>query len=729
MTRSGRFTFLALAAAAGAAVANACGSDAAPSPFLFDPGIGGNYTAGNTGGGGTGGNFDPGPDKDATIGGPCTVDSQCFDGIDCTLDRCDKTIQHCRFTPDDSKCDNGAYCDGKEKCDNKKGCVPGEPKTCSDGQPCTIDSCDEATAMCKSEPLDADGDGDPDVHCKGGGDCDDNDPLVSSKQAEICGNGKDDNCNKLIDEQPCGKPKNDDCTDPLKMTGPGSYALTTVAAKLDYGSTCKLQNAAAARDVVASLSPAMKSDVQLTARTDFAEVTVTLLGQCGQPGSEVACGRAFYHPKGGRFAKLRARSVGPAQLAAYVATDQPVPVTLKYELLPPTVKPANETCGTAIPLPEATPTLASVVDAKQDLFSQCGPQTGELVYSFDLTEPRDIDLYASSVDEDGLPMISLRGAGCALPSDEITCSASFSAMGSAHIHRNALPIGTYYVSTAASAPTDILLTLQTAAPAPPPPDENCFGPPPALAFGKTIDVKMDGHQDDINTGCLSGAVDAAYSLTLAQPSDVLLVGRFSQDDLAYVELAKAPCKTFQDQLVCAPGYLSPSRARTHNLAAGNYRAVLESKKGEPMQLTAMVRPASPTVLVPFSFDCKAPQKISATGGFYQGNTANAGAKFDAGCDNGNQPPGGAPEQILELDLPAPKRVMFDMQGSGYSTILDVRQGPTCPGAELPKACAVGYYPDRSFLDLTLSKGTYWVQIDGFAGASGPWMLDVFVTDP
>ena len=45
------------------------------------------------------------------------------------------------------------------------------------------------------------------------------------------------------------------------------------------------------------------------------------------------------------------------------------------------------------------------------------------------------------------------------------------------------------------------------------------------------------------------------------------------------------------------------------------------------------------------------------------------------------------------------------------------------------ACAVGYYAQRSYLDLTLSAGTYFIQIDGYAGQSGPWLLDVRVIDP
>ena len=70
-----------------------------------------------------------------------------------------------------------------------------------------------------------------------------------------------------------------------------------------------------------------------------------------------------------------------------------------------------------------------------------------------------------------------------------------------------------------------------------------------------------------------------------------------------------------------------------------------------------------------------------------------------------------------------------MRGSDFDTLLDVRRGPDCPGQEVLQACSVGVADDRSFLDLNLPAGEYFLQIDGYAGALGAWLLDVFVMDP
>jgi hypothetical protein len=642
-------------------------------------------------------------------------------------------IFRCRFVPDDSQCQNGLYCDGLEICDNKLGCILGEPVTCSDGNPCTINSCDEESQECSSEPRDVDQDGDPDAHCSGG-DCDDLDPFVSSLADEVCDNGVDDDCDDTVDEAQCASPTNDTCLDPLAISQPGTYAMTTAAASLDYASACGVEDMSNARDVVAAIELAAgpPMDVQLTARSQSADVAASLLGQCDQPATEIACSNGFDHPEGGRVAKLRARSIGdPVDalvLPAYVFADAPTDITLRYELLPGSVKPTNETCGTAIPLTPSTPTVASIVDASQDVATACAAETGDLVYAFTLGSSQDVDIFAVSADGDGLPVISLRNDNCSLPGDEISCTQSTETQTSAHLLRHSLPAGDYYVSVAATAPTDVIVTLELSPPTPAPADEDCAAPP-AIPFNQTIDVLLEPHQDDIDTGCLVGAADVAYSLDLAEASDVLVLGRFSDGDITSVAIASSPC-TDADVLTCTvDSSRPPERAQQRNIPPGSYRVVAESLQNQPMQLTALVRKAVPPTLIPFANACGDVVTIPSTGGFFQGTTANAQADFDAGCDQGGQPVGGAPDQILKLELSATKRVVLDMQGSAYATVLDVREGPACPGMEMPLSCAAGFFPERSFLDLELAPSTYFIQIDGYAGQSGPWFLDVHVVDP
>ncbi len=81
-------------------------------------------------------------------------DGACDDGIACTLERCDPATRECVYDGRDALCDNGRYCDGSERCDLAAGCVPGTPIACHDGIACTVDACDETIDGCSSTPTD-----------------------------------------------------------------------------------------------------------------------------------------------------------------------------------------------------------------------------------------------------------------------------------------------------------------------------------------------------------------------------------------------------------------------------------------------------------------------------------------------------------------------------------------------------------------------------------------------
>lgn len=706
----------------GPLLVSGCTSDA-PSPFPPPTGNGGE------GGDGGGSPTDAGPDVDPTLGGPCTDDAQCNDGADCTSDACDMDLLLCRFTPDDAPCQNDIYCDGPEVCIPKVGCAPGAPVSCGDETACTIDSCVEATQTCAHAPRDVDEDGDPDDHCEGGGDCDDQDPSVSSLAPEVCSNGRDDDCDGDVDESDCQDPAHDTCLDPLEIDVAGSYPIDTSAAGADFASSCS-PAVATARDVVAALllDAGPLQDVELTLRSDDALVSVSMLEQCGSAGTELACGGSFAAPDGGQVAKTRARGIGDEAAASawpiYAHTAPGGEAVLRVRLLPSEPPPSNETCGTASPITPGIPELGYLVDVAEDLGSACVAGTGDLVWSFTLDAPANVEVFGVSVDGDGVPALSLRGAGCALPEDEITCQTA----PDAHLFWQSLPAGTYFVSASASAPTEVSVTVELSPPTTPAPDETCSGAPTMVA-NQTLPVDLAGHQNDIDVDCLPGAVDAAYSLALSATSDVLLVGRVAGGDIGGIALAAPACASPADALACTASATSPVRAGERGVAAGDYRVVVESQQAQSLEVTPLVRPATPTTLVPFSDACNDALVIPATGGFFQGNTSNATANYDAGCDQGGVPQGGARDQLLSLTLPSTKRVVLDMSGSTYSTLLDVRKGPACPGQEVAMGCTVGFGMETSFLDLMLDAGTYYLQIDGLALAEGAWSLNVFVIDP
>jgi hypothetical protein len=529
----------------------------------------------------------------------------------------------------------------------------------------------------------------------------------------------------MVDEAPCQMASHDTCLDPLNVDRTGTYQLDTTAAAFDYPGTCAPMDSANRKDVVAALMVnGGPHDVDVVAEAPRGTIALGVDAECGKLATEIACAAGAQGPANNRIARLRLRSLPAATYPLYFWSDRDDPIVLHVTYGPPTAPPPNETCASAQPLTSGTPVIAGLPGTTRDLASRCTFVSGDLVYSITLDDAADVAAYATSIDGYGVPVVSIRNASCAMPQDEIACSQGDQAKAFAR----SLPKGTYDVAVSANAPTDLKLEVDVSAPTVAPPDETCVGAPP-IAPNRTIDVSLLNHTDDIDAKCgAPGAIDAAYELDLDVASDVLLVERIADGDVGTISLLGESCDV-ASSLLCASSAVSPVRTSARNVAPGKYRVLAESAAGNDVQVTAFVRAAVPPTLVPFADTCAAPATISESGGFYQGNTANATANYSAGCDITGVGEFGAPDQMLSLKLSAKKRVIFDMEGTAYLPILDVRRGETCPGTEIPQGCSAGYQPSRSYLDLTLDAGTYWVQVDGYAGQAGPWFLDVRVVEP
>ena len=715
--RASRLAVAAVVVAVLGTVHAGCGQDAAKELFTrpVDAGTGADVTDERP------------PMVDETLGGPCTEDAQCDDAIACTFDLCDHTVQRCRNTPDDTQCADAFYCNGREKCVLRLGCAAGPVVTCQDDNPCTIDRCVESTKSCEHNPRDVDGDGDPDDHCVVMRDCDDLDPAVSSTHSEVCGNFKDDNCNGQVDEVGCVQAANDVCATALAVSASGTYLVSTVATKRDYPTICPtVATPPAAQDVVLSITvpgaaggPPQDVEVWATAQSSKDEVAVALRTTCVDAASEVGCG----HVAGASSGRAIARGVAPGTVIhAIVTTQQEGAVDVKVDIRAATPKPTNESCAAPQPVAVDTPFTVTLIDPNKDVPSACDKvQTGELTYAFTLAQPSDVRIFASTLVGEGDPVVSLRDTSC---TDELRCRAS----GALPLFARNLAAGPHVITVAGTTQLDASILVKTYPPTTPPPNQSCATAPP-IAFNTTIAVDLSSQEDAIKNGCLPGGPAAAYELTLTEPSDVLVIGRFPMNESGAVAINGPACTAADLVVPCTPGQ-TPQRVSKRNLAAGTYRIVIADELGQTAQLSVLVRPAVPPTAIGATSDtCLDAFTMPPTGGFFAGDTTTVTADFGAGCDAPGQPIGGAKDQIMRLDLAQKQRVVFDMTGSFYTTILDIREGVMCPGTEVTNACYVGFNPGKSFLDLTLPSGTYWVQVDGYNGDRGPWDLDVRVLPP
>jgi hypothetical protein len=711
----------------------ACGSGSVPDPFppAGEGGSAGGGSAGE-GGGGTGPIF----------GEPCVDDPQCDDGLDCTVDACDQERGRCRYVTDDSVCSDGVYCNGAEACDAALGCRPSGVVTCSDGNTCTIDTCEEATQSCRNEARDADGDGDPVWNCPGGADCADGDPLISSHASERCGNRRDDDCDTQTDEEDCTTPQFDTCSEAFEIEASGNYQLSFRAASMDYALSCavleenddsdEVDLSKAKRDLVVALIVAdgPPLDIDISAVTERGALALAATDRCGAASGETVCEAGFVHGEGSA-ARMILRGMEPGAHAVYLAGNRESEVFLHVEFGEAAGVPENETCDDAFPLTPDVPVQATLASVARDVVSQCtpactlpgcSPPVGEVFYRFELTSESDVRISAFARDELGAPVLSLRGAGCSAAADEITCRAS----SPAELYERALPAGEYFLAVSATGPSDVEFVLSLEPPSTKRPDEGCEAPEP-LGEGQR-NVSLADHVDAVQVTCRPGAPDATFALTLDERSDVMLIERGPVEDRGAISLLEAPCSA-ADLVACSTGNEWPLRAVAHGVGPGEFRAVAETARGIEAGIELFTRPATPTTLVHRSDECADAVLIPETGGRFEGNTANVFADYQVSCDVGGQSEFGAPEQMLRLALAERRRVVFDLGGSAYDTLIVLREASECPGTEVTNTCVPGYVDGRSFLETTLEPGEYWVQIDGFNGESGKWILEVFLAGP
>lgn len=89
------------------------------------------------------------PNYPCIQGGGVSV-PDCDDGNPCTSDSFDAGLQRCVHTSvaNGTSCADNLFCNGAETCQGGS-CVSGAPP-CDDGNPCTVDSCDEALNTCQN---------------------------------------------------------------------------------------------------------------------------------------------------------------------------------------------------------------------------------------------------------------------------------------------------------------------------------------------------------------------------------------------------------------------------------------------------------------------------------------------------------------------------------------------------------------------------------------------------
>lgn len=635
----------------------------------------------------------------------CERDEECNDGVSCTVDSCAPNGT-CRNTPDAALCDDGIFCNGAERCDRTQGCLPPVTRrTCNDHDVCTIDRCNEELALCEHSPRDLDQDGDPDFFCPGGGDCNDLDPSVSSLIREVCDDGVDNDCDGIIDEADCGAPGHDRCDDPLDVSAGGFFMLDTRGAAPDYRGSC----GGTGGDLVATFTLTEERSVSIEAEGDLSNVTLGLRTECDAALSELACVRGYP-------ASLRRRSLAPGTYFVIIESAFPGEVGLAVAFDEPIPPVTNDRCDAPIDVSAGGTFAASFVEVDDSTMTGCGfSGTGDLIYTFTTTEPRDVEITALSTTGEALSW-AIR-TGCEDATSELRCAYGAPASGRHH----ELPAGTYFLVVEGSSFRDVDLQLDVRfhPPTPPAPGDLCSDPLP-LELGVAATGTLADKQDDLDVSCGFHYRDAVHTFTLPSASDV----RVELDTGGYGNMSvRAACDDGASELRCASG--NPTRALLRGLDAGTYYVIAEASRGRGYSLQVDASPPTPVVEVSGNEDCASAHPVPAGGGLFRGHTSTMSNDYTSRCGSGAR----SPDAVYTLTLDALKRVVLSTEGSAFDTVLHVhRDTCTSDGELLCNDDELGLA--TSLIDTTLAAGTYFIVVDGWGGfSSGEYYLEVTVRDP
>lgn len=649
----------------------------------------------------------------------CDSDSDCDDGVECTSDVC-FTQGYCRFTTDYTRCSDNRYCNGIEICDAFQGCVPGVVPTCDDMDPCTIDRCDDAQRDCVHAPRDFDHDGEADVHCAGGTDCNDFDETRASQRAEICNDSIDNDCDDMIDEQTCGQPAHDACDDALDITAGGTFEVSLLGAIANYTTTCP-NSMAGTPDAVFTFELTEPSDVKLEARGFLVDgmdeiATLALQSKCGVLSSERKCAKSFP-------ADLRVRALPAGRYYVIGSSAQAASLWLSIAISPATPAPTNGLCENAIDVSNGGRFEGDFIDVGDETMSVCGTdKQPDVYYAFTLERESDVEISAVS-NEGGSLTIGVRDT-CDDASPVRGCRAAEPAL--THLHQ--LPAGSYVIVLEGPSSRELNYALEVAIldPTPVPQGDRCQSPIP-LSVATPVLVALSDKQAEVRSSCESTGPDAVFSLHLDTARDVVIQAD-AEEALAIAALQRT-CGDVGTERGCRRG--GPLEMRLQNVEPGDYYVVVDSPTAQSVTVQLQTYDPTPTTPVSGNDTCATAYEIIGSGGVYTGDTRTLMNDYTAGCDADAS----SRDAVFKLQLNDRRHVVARLV-TGFEGVLhrmrDQRTTPDVCLNVMSEACE-GEIPGGGVgadLDEVLSSGVYYYVVDGYRDYNaGFYTFSVAITNP
>jgi hypothetical protein len=544
--------------------------------------------------------------------------SPCDDRYSCTREvSCDEGTRACARVPDDSVCGDGNACNGTERCDPTTpgalagtGCQPvrvDDQIDCDDRNTCTIDSCDPRLG-CVHSPRDLDGDGYIATSCTSdatprgtpGTDCNDSDPRVYPGAAEACDDGRDNNCNLLVDfaDTAVCRPSNDACerVQEIRVGAAATYSVTgsTVGLGAGFSLGCGRsgQPVALYRFTLGSAQ-----DVAISNDDTATPVgAIALLSSCAT-NAELRCARGV----SATAPQVQVRSLPAGTYFVAVQTSTPRIFRLRLTVGRPSTAPESDLCPAAgatarFDLADGEARTVSFAGLLPDYSLSCdtGAPTADAVLPLTLPAARNVTLTITGPTSERVTLALFR-APCGLASSEVRCAT---AITTTRMVQRPLAAGSYFVVVRSGTARDVTVQATVTDPTNRTPGDVCPGVEvtpdgPVLSLSPPrFEAFPDTGTSCGSNGTVDGWTDMVARFTLTTTRDVTIAVGGSGTASMRMQL-QSDCAT-RTALIgpCLSG--SPPVRRYRGLGPGTYFVVLESN-APPPSLTLTVTTTAPGV--------------------------------------------------------------------------------------------------------------------------------------
>lgn len=684
------------------------------------------------------------------VAGRCSAGtSPCDDRYSCTADSCDETLRACTRTPDHSVCGDGNACNGTERCDpTTPGALPGtgcqpvradDQIDCDDRNTCTIDSCDGRIG-CVHSPRDLDGDGYIATSCTSDGtprgvqgtDCNDSDPRVFPGAPETCDDGRDNNCNLLVDYADTSScvPRNDTCerAQEIRVGAPATYSVTgsTSGLATTFGVACGQAGRPTALYRFTLTTP---QDVAVTNDDTSTPVgAISLLSTCAST-SEVRCARGV----SGTAPQVQVRSLPAGTYFIAVQTSAPRIFRLRLTIGRPTTAPENDLCPAdgstpAFDLSDAMPHTVSFAGLLPDYSLSCdtGAPTADAVMPLTLAAPRNLTLTITGPASERVT-IALFRAPCGVAASELRCATAFT---TTRIVQRPLAAGRYFVIVRHASARDVTVQAALTDPTMRVDGDLCPGVE-ATPDGPAVTItppRLESFPDHGTScgsnGSVDGWTDMVVRFTLTTPRDVTVTVAGSGTSSLRMQL-QSDCMARTSVIgPCVTG-TTPVR-RYRGLGAGTYFVILESN-APPPSLTVAVSTTAPGVRL--AGDSCPGIDVAPDGAPASITPAGFDVTSDIGTPCGSmRPTDNWTDWVYHFRLTTPRDVTLTMLG-GTSLRMQLYSSCGVGATTLGGCVSGGAMAERRY--RSLPAGDYYVvgEQAGAAGVSGAVRLIVATGEP